>query len=154
MKMVEEAIKRNMDINGRNASFRSVKSLKRVVESDEHAWLEGLTSFLVMERGRKGGKVPMGFRKIIRQWIIDKGLPVKLIYTKRWHPNEKSPYDRGLDSMAFLIARKIMQSGTRLHRQQGYDDIFTSEIEKIMPMLERDLALWAEVEIDRIHQKQ
>lgn len=154
IKILDEAIKRNMEAKGRNASFRSVKSLRPVVENDEHAYLEGLSSFVVMERGRRGGKVPYGFVGIIRQWILDKGIPVKLIPSKRWRPNEKSPYERGLDRMAGAIAHKIMTSGTRLHRQKGFDDIFTSKIEEIMSQLERDLMLWAEVEFDRLHQEE
>lgn len=154
LKEVEDAIRQNMDTHGRNASGRSVRSLRRVVVSDSRAYLEGLKSFLVMERGRKAGKVPRGFVGIIRQWIIDKGLPVRLVPAKTWRGDmRKSPYDRGLDRMAGAIAYTIRNKGTRLHRRKGFDDIFTTAINEVTDRLSRELELWAGLKIERIHQE-
>lgn len=150
---VQRAIKSNMAARGRNASNKSVKSLRNEIVGDDRAILWGESSFLVMERGRRSGKVPYGFVNIIRQWILDKGISVRPIPAKTARA-KISPQERGLRSMSWLIANKIRTSGTRLHRMGGYDDIFTSAIEKQMASFEKDVINWASVEIDRIHQKE
>ena len=70
---VKTKITNQMAANDRNASGRSVASLT-VEVSDNVGVLWGSKSFLAMEHGRKGGKIPKGFVGIIRQWIIDKGI--------------------------------------------------------------------------------
>lgn len=152
LEKVQEAIKVNMDAYGRNASGRSVKSLNVKMVTYNHGWLEGLRSYWVMERGRKAGRVPKNFRDIIRQWILDKGISVRRVpyLTNRKHKYTED--ERSLRILAGAIAYKIMTSGTRLHRQQGFDDIFTSAIDKELAELETEATLVIGVEIDRIHQ--
>ena len=91
---------------GQRASGRTIKSLHVVVD-DDHGILFGRKAFGVLETGRGPGKVPKGFYKIIRQWMIDKGIQV-----------EKPK------SFAYLVARKIAEKGTRLYRTGKHEDIY------------------------------
>lgn len=97
---------------GQKASGKTIASLRTVVEGDEGT-LYGRKAFGTLETGRRGGKVPKGFYHIILQWMKDKGIQV-----------EKPK------SFAYLVARKIAREGTKLYRQGGRDDIYSSEIPK------------------------
>jgi len=97
---------------GQKASGKTIKSLKVDIDEDSGE-LSGRGFFAVLETGRKKGKVPKGFQAIILKWISDKGISVE---------NPKS--------FAYLVARKIANEGTLLHRQGGRSDIFSNEIAK------------------------
>lgn len=144
MELIQEIIKRHlenvkvkiagqMEANNRNASGRSVGSLTIEVSGNVGVLL-GSKSFLAMEHGRKGGKVPKGFVGIIRQWIIDKGIAVAPIPAKTGRAI-LSPEERGIRSMAGAIAHKIMKEGTRLYRDGGYNDIYTSAVNDELELL-------------------
>lgn len=144
MEQIQEIIKRHLENvktkivkqmaeNKRNASGRSVASLT-VEVAGNIGTLYGSKSFLVMEHGRKGGKVPKGFVDIIRQWIIDKGIAVTPIPAKTSRAI-LTPEERGIRSLAGAIAHKIMKEGTRLYRDGGYNDIFTSAVNEELELL-------------------
>lgn len=97
---------------GQRASGRTIKSLHVVVD-DNHGILFGRQAFGVLETGRRPGKVPKGFCKIIRQWMMDKGIQV-----------EKPK------SFAYLVARKIAREGTELYRTGKHEDIYSKDIER------------------------
>lgn len=137
---VKSKIVQAMADNQRNASGRSVASLSIEVSGNKGV-LYGSKSFLVMERGKKPGKVPYRFRDIIKQWIIDKGISVTPIPTKK-RQSKYTPHERGLNSMAGAIAYKIMKEGTKLHRDNGYNDIFTSAVRDELKVLENELVLF------------
>ncbi len=137
---VKSKIVQAMADNQRNASGRSVASLSIEVSGNKGV-LYGSKSFLVMERGKKPGKVPYRFRDIIKQWIIDKGISVTPIPTKK-RQSKYTPHERGLNSMAGAIAYKIMKEGTKLHRDNGYNDIFTSAVRDELKVLEDELVLF------------
>lgn len=148
---VKERIAKEMEANNRNASGRSVASLNVVINENEGI-LYGSKSFLVMEKGRKPGKVPYGFVDIIKQWIIDKGISVNPIPTKR--PNTKyTPYERGLNSMAGAIAYKIMKEGTSLYRNKGYNDIYTTAINEELEELHKEIVLVSVNSIAKINKE-
>lgn len=97
---------------GQKASGKTIASLR--VESDDNGGtLYGRKAFGTLETGRRGGKVPKGFYRIIYQWMQDKGIQVE-------RPK----------SFAYLVARKIAREGTKLYRQGGRDDIYSNEIPK------------------------
>lgn len=137
LEKVKEKIANQMDANHRNASGRSVASLS-VEVADNVGTLYGSKSYLAMEKGRKGGKVPQGFFGIIRQWVIDKGLSVTPIPAKTSRAI-LSPDERGLRSLAGAIAYKIMKEGTRLHRDGGYNDIYTSAVRDELALLHAEV---------------
>lgn len=97
---------------GQKASGRTIASL-HVKTDNDGGILFGRKAFGTLETGRRGGKVPKGFYKIIYQWMQDKGIQV-----------EKPK------SFAYLVARKIAREGTKLYRQGGRSDIYSNEIPK------------------------
>lgn len=122
----------------RTTSGRSSASLS--VDVNGHVGtLYGSSSFLVMERGRGPGKVPYRFFDIIRQWIKDKGISVTPIPSKRL--SAISPEERGLNSLAGAIAYTIMKKGTRLHRDGGLDDIYSSVIKEELELMSKELVI-------------
>lgn len=134
---------------GRNASGRSVGSLTIAV-SGNVGTLYGSKSFLAMERGRKGGKVPKGFVGIIKQWIIDKGISVAPIPAKRRN-TKYTPHERGLNSFAGAIAHKIMTDGTKLYRDGQFNDIFTTAVNEELEAMSKELMLYTAESIAEIN---
>ncbi len=136
---IKEKIAQRMGELGRNASGWSVSSLR--TETDRgRGILWGAPSFLTMERGRGPGRVPADFKEIIRQWIIDKGIAVTPIPSKRQN-TRYTPQERGLNAMAGAIARHISISGTSLWRQGGFDDNFTTAMKEELEALSKEVAI-------------
>lgn len=81
-----------------------------------------------LQYGREGGKVPFNFVGIIKQWIIDKGLPVTPLPFSADNPRPKmqkyTEHERGLNKMAGNFAYAIKEKGTKRHRENR-DDIYT-----------------------------
>lgn len=146
---VKARVAQAMADNSRNASGRSVASLQ-VVVSENVGTLYGSKSFLVMERGKKPGKVPFGFRDIIKQWIVDKGISVTPIPSKR-RVTKYTPYERGLNSLAGAIAYKIMKEGTKLHRDNSFNDIYTTAVQEELAALSEEMMLFAADSIAEIN---
>lgn len=124
---VKLRIIQNMSAKARNASMRSVKSLSVKVDGTGGA-LYGISSFLAMEKGRKGGKVPRDFRRIIADWIVAKGIS---IYSNTGRKPRVS-------SVAYLIAKMIRERGTALHREGRFEDIYSrASVEETLKLSEK-----------------
>ena len=133
LEQLRQRIIANHRAAGQVASGRTIQSL-RVEKTDEGGVLYGRKAFGTLETGRKGGKVPRGFYKIILQWMEDKGIQV-----------EKPK------SFAFLVSRKIAKEGTLLYRMGGRNDIYSPEVKKAMEAVEiRIGALFGE-EVEHIN---
>lgn len=143
-------IRENLHRLGRNASGRTSRSLTIKMFGNDRAELWGAGHYNILERGRRGGKVPYGFRDIIRQWILDKGIQVKPIPAKTGRA-KKSANERGLDTMAGAIAYTIMKKGTRLHRMKQFDDIYTTAIERATKRIDNRMPITVESEIESIN---
>jgi hypothetical protein len=92
---------------GQRASGRAYDEFEYRVEHIDTGWkliVWGIRYSEYLNRGRGGGKVPAGFRHIIKEWAITKGLGFG---------SEKE-----LNSFAFLTARKIASEGT-FHSRMG-----------------------------------
>lgn len=147
-KMLKEALEavkadiiQNMSAKNRNASGRSIRSL--VVDvTGSVGDLYGSASFMAMETGRKAGRVPKGFHKIIEQWIKDKGIALYSSSPDR-EPN--------IRSVAYFIARKIASEGTMLHRRGMRQDIYTGSIEREVTKLSEKLLLRVGSDITTLH---
>lgn len=116
---------------GQKASGRTIASIHvEVKESDQEdeGILFGRNAFGTLETGRKPGKVPYNFVSIIRQWMSDKGIAAPPIPYKTDRPHKYTPEERGAQSMAYLIARKIKKQGTSLFRSGGRADIYSNVI--------------------------
>lgn len=137
---VKAKITQTMAYYNRNASGRSVGSLTISVDGNVGI-LYGSPSYLVMERGKKPGRVPFGFRDIIKDWIIAKGISVTPIPSKR-RDTKYTPHERGLNSLAGAIAYKIMKEGTKLHRDNGYNDIYTTAVREELKAMGDEMALF------------
>ena len=122
LKILETAraeISTNMDSQGVTASGRTKKSLF-VEDRGESIVLAQDGSGAPIETtqfGRSAGKVPHGFREIIKQWIIDKGIKVEpWDYIRKpsenWQP-KYTPIVRGMLRRAGQIAYSIRMKGTK-----------------------------------------
>lgn len=132
-----EAVKQRIIENHRNAgqvaSGRTIASLKvEITEGGGVLW--GRSAFGTLETGRKGGKVPAGFWKIIRQWMDDKGIQV-----------EKP------DSFAYLVARKIAKEGTQLFRNGGRSDIYSPEVKDTVERVSDGIGILFGSEVEHIN---
>lgn len=112
---------------GQKASGRTAASLRVEVEP-QHGVLFGRTAFGTLETGRKPGKVPAKFTDIIKQWMRDKGISGTPIPYKTDRPHKYTEQERGDNTLAYFIARKIKNSGTSLYRQGGRADIYSNAI--------------------------
>ncbi len=132
-----EALKQRIIENHRNAgqvaSGRTIASLKVEITEDGGV-LWGRSAFGTLETGRKGGKVPAGFWKIIRQWMDDKGIQV-----------EKP------DSFAYLVARKIAKEGTQLFRNGGRSDIYSPEVKDTVDRVSDGIGILFGSEVEHIN---
>lgn len=157
-------IAQNMDTHGRNASGRSVKDLQTSVYETPEG-LEGIiffdkeVSWLYMEKGRgpnrsqtPGSRGVKSFTRIIAEWIMAKGFPVKTIHSKTPR-GKQDPYTRGVNSLAAAIAKTIVKKGTRLYRNKQHDDIFTSVTEQTANQMLDKMNALLDVEVERYLQQ-
>lgn len=107
---LKDVIARNLDEKGISASGKTRDSLEAIAEGTGGT-LYGRGFFAVTETGRKGGKVPKGFRLVIEQWAKDKGISFD------------SPRD--LKSFSYFVARKIAREGTKQFREGRRTDVYT-----------------------------
>lgn len=132
-----EALKQRIIENHRSAgqvaSGRTIASLK-VEMTEDGGVLWGRSAFGTLETGRKGGKVPAGFWKIIRQWLDDKSIQV-----------EKP------DSFAYLVARKIAREGTQLFRNGGRSDIYSPEVKDTVERVSDGIGILFGSEVEHIN---
>lgn len=110
-------IQHNLDTTGTNASGRTSQSLTVEVDGNTGV-LYGRQAFGTVETGRKPGRVPYNFRDIIYQWMQDKD-----VHAKAEGRRSQESADR---SMAYIIARKIANEGSKLYRDGGRDDIYSN----------------------------
>lgn len=116
-------IRRNLDDTGTTASGKTKQSLE-LVKTDKGFQIVGRQYFRSVEEGRPEGGIPYRFQDIIRKWMDDKGVASQFGSTE----SEKR-------SAAWLIAQKIKNEGSRLYRNGGRDDIYTSVINEELPEL-------------------
>ena len=123
-------IAQNIHNAGANASGRTIASMLVTLDNGEDGTytgeLTGRAFFGALETGAKPWRnqythPPKFFREIIQRWIDDKGLALS----------------------AYLVARKIMRTGTALYREGGRDTIYSREIPKAIERInERTLFFW------------
>lgn len=146
---IKSRIIQNMSDQKRMASGRSAASL-RVEVQGEHGILWGSKSFLAMEKGRKPGPIPRGFVAIIKQWAIDKGISV----SARSKSGKSMSRDAALNSFAGAVAFSIMKKGTRLHRNNGFNDIYTTAVKDELEAMGNELTIVAADSIAEINDRE
>lgn len=136
LERARQLIINHIRISGENASGRTIASLHVEQPSEDEGILWGHLPFGVLETGRRAGRVPYGFRGIIRQWMRDKGLRAAPIPYKTDRPHKYTPQERGDLSMAGAIAYTIAKRGSKLHRTGGRSDIYSN----VVPDVEKRLS--------------
>ena len=125
----------NMQSEGVTVTGRTANSLT-VEDRGDHLVLVQKPEGAPIETtqfGRGAGKVPRGFREIIKQWIIDKKIQTKDIPyirkpSEKWQPMY-TPQERGLAAAAGAIAHKIATKGTERFANPK-TNIYTEPIDK------------------------
>lgn len=133
LEALKQKVIENQKDSGQVASGRTIASMKVEVTEDGGV-LWGRSPFGTLETGRKPGKVPAGFWKIIRQWMDDKGIQVQ------------KP-----DSFAYLVARKIANEGTQLFRNGGRDDIYSPEVKDTVERVSQGIGILFGSEVEHIN---
>ena len=133
LEALKQKVIENQKNSGQVASGRTIASMKVEVTEDGGV-LWGRSPFGTLETGRKPGKVPAGFWKIIRQWMDDKGIQVQ------------KP-----DSFAYLVARKIANEGTQLFRNGGRDDIYSPEVKDTVERVSQGIGILFGSEVEHIN---
>ena len=133
LEALKQKVIENQKNSGQVASGRTIASMKVEVTEDGGV-LWGRSPFGTLETGRKPGKVPAGFWKIIRQWMDDNGIQVQ------------KP-----DSFAYLVARKIANEGTQLFRNGGRDDIYSPEVKDTVERVSQGIGILFGSEVEHIN---
>lgn len=148
LERIRAKIAANINEKGLRASGKTEASMFkldsiRLTDTGAQLVAVGRGYFQSLELGRPAGRVPRGFAYIIRQWIIDKGLSVRMIPyrrqpSERWQP-KYSVEERSLRAAAGAIAHNIATRGTRLYQQGGRSDIYTPVLEEETKRLETEI---------------
>ena len=122
----------NMGSAGQMVSGRTAESLKVERVAPNEVRLVARPFFSALETGSQpwSGKTgesmsAQDFRAIIEQWATRKGIV----------PAGMKP-----QSFAYVVARKIMNEGSKLYRQGGRKDIFTPEIERVQDEINESIS--------------
>ena len=142
---IKDGIALRMEQMGRNASGSTVRSMV-VNTSDSGGTLEGSKSFMYLEHGRGPGKVPKGFYEIIKDWVVAKGISYQDMIPKNGTP------EQGLARLSGAIAHSIITKGTRLYRDNEYNDIYSSLIEQEVALLSKEAAGIFETEVEKLQE--
>lgn len=160
LEALQATISENMRQAGQVASGRTLASMRVEVEDLHGALRGGLPEGApigTFETGRKAGRVPAGFRGIIRQWMEDKGIkgqPIPYVRqpSERWQP-KYDPQERGNQALAGAIAHKIETEGTRLYRAGGRNDIYSPAIQQTITNIQSRIKkeMLAEIQSINLH---
>lgn len=126
---VVNKIRQNLDSTGTTASGKTKESIEYTVENGELV-ITGRPYFRGVEIGRPGGRVPYNFTDIIQQWAKDKGIITQFGSTEAEQRN-----------VSARIAWFIREKGTKLFRNGGREDIYTSVINEELPKLQEKIWL-------------
>lgn len=141
---IKVGIAQRMAALGRMSSGRSVASLQIDVK-DSKGNLSGDKQWETMQRGRRLGKVPSNFREIIKNWVRQKGISIQ--------PKEGQSQKQAIESFSYLVTSNIMQKGTKLYRDKGYNDIYDTLLEEEIKKLTNETASVLELEIDKLNDR-
>lgn len=122
----------NMGNAGQIVSGKTAESLKVERVAPNEVRLVARPFFSALETGsqpwsgRTGEKMnAQDFQMIIFEWASRKGI---------------IPADMKPLSFAYVVARKIMNEGSKLYRQGGRKDIFTPEIERVQDEINESIS--------------
>ena len=139
---IKVGISQRMTSLGRSASGSSVASLE-VEVNDGEGILSGGKQWETMQRGRGPGKVPSNFREVIKNWVRAKGISVQ--------PRGKQTQEQTIESFSYLVTRSIMQKGTKLYCDKGYNNIYDTLLEEEIEKLSAETSSVFELEVNNIN---
>lgn len=144
------AIAQRLDDTRTTASGRTKDSLKVTVVENVFTLL-GRHPFATVETGRQGGKTPINFTEILKQWAVDKQISLQPINyvripSERWQP-KYTPQERALNRFAGAVAHKIRTEGSKLYRDGGREDIYSEEVEKTIRVIREGLGTLVRSEV-------
>jgi len=113
---IVEGIKASQVSQGRVTSGKSLQAWE-VRSTEFSGQILGASYAFTLETGRKGGKVPRSFREIIFEWMKSKSI-------------FQAESIRGQKSIAYFIAKKIAEKGTKLHIDGGRSGILTDNLKE------------------------
>lgn len=122
-------IRNKIDSSGAKATGKSSASL-REESTDDSFTLYGNRSFKFIEVGRGKGKFPP--LNNIYEWLVAKNIQPDGISQK---------------SLAYLIARKISNEGTKLYRENNVRDIYTKAVEDNLKSLFEEVTIESKASI-------
>lgn len=141
---IKVGIAQRMAALGRISSGRSVASLQIEVK-DSKGNLSGDKQWETMQRGRRPGKVPSNFREIIKNWVRAKGINIQ--------PRIGQSQKQAIESFSYLVTRNIMQKGTKLYRDKGYNDIYDTLLDEEIKKLTNETTSVLELGIDKLNNR-
>lgn len=89
-----------------------------------------------LQTGREPGKMPPIEK--LKRWIIDKGLKFKPIPYIRKGKHKYTPEQRGLNQLAFMIARKIKEKGTERYINP-IDSVYTPVLNDVIKLFKEHI---------------
>lgn len=134
LEQVKAEMVQNMSRYGRNASFRSVNSL-RVEPHDNGAALYGSASWETMQTGNRGYVSPAA----IFDWSMYKGLSFAT-ERERW-------------AFSYAVSYNVRLFGTRLYQSGLKQDIWTSAVERATRDLAKTLVERTKLDISKLVEK-
>lgn len=141
MESLRAAIINNIRTTGQWASGATAASMQ-VITSGNTVSLVGRSPFGTLETGRKAGKVPRNMAEIIYRWMQAKGIHGTPMPYKTNRPHKyPDAQTRGDMYMASAISHTIATMGTRLYRNGGRDDVYSTEIPKTMERIQQRLGI-------------
>ena len=140
----------NIDSQGIKASGRTQNALKVEDRGSKLVLLDdgGGAPFETLQYGREPGKVPAGFRNILKEWLIVKNVAVEPIPYKTAKGGKYTPQERGLMKAAGAIAHKIATKGTNRYSQPN-ENVYTEEINEAINKINDTLTSYVISEIRR-----
>lgn len=132
-----DIIDRNMATQGRHV-FRHTIDSARVEVKGGTGILWGNGSFFALEGGRKGGRVPVGFYKIILDWVKERGIE-----------DVNGKYKQS--SVAWFIANKIREDGSKMYRDHTFQDIFSKAVKDEIDSIELEISTAVSSEIEYLN---
>ena len=135
LERIKERITANIRTSGEWASGKTAESM-RIEAKDNGGTLYGRPDFWNLEEGSEPSpehRYPANFEQVIYEWMDAKGIA----------PSDEYEHV----TVAQCIAWFIRKNGTRLYRDGGRDDIYSTVIEEELDNLRKELVINAKSEI-------
>lgn len=128
----DDIIKRHE--NAKQVASGKTRDAFEIEVDGSYGALWGMPYSAVLEQGRKPGKVPYNFYKIIKKWADTKGITFeKTSDLNRW---------------AYFTSLKIKNEGSKLYRSGKNEDIFTTAVVEFEERLNNKIGDLFAIEIE------